>query len=862
MNILLISYDEELKEQIQLLEYYDITTCTEAETILEFCQQIFYPLILVDLSLPGVNGVEICRRLRAAQQDDYSMVLVIASDDQAESVQTALDAGANDYLIQPINVNLLYTRLEILKRQFHYLAQHRQAEEALRERDQQLELAITGSNGGLWSVKFNPEQPSVIPDEMYLSPQLKQFIGFADHEFPNSLRAWQNHILPEDVQRVRENTQRALTLGIHLDEIEYRMRHKDGSIRWIQSRGKLQHDEQRNPVRWAGIAWDITEHKQMENVLAESEERFRSVVENATIGMSIQHIQEACVVAVNRSLCKMLEYTEEELLGKTLLHFTHPDDRDISLEYLQKLESEQYESITFDKRYLTKRGDIVHVISSIALVKDYNGNPKFIIEQIQDITARKNAEDALRKSAEQYRLLIENVADGVGIIQNNVLVFVNKAFCTILGRTYEELVGINPVELFHTQYKEQVKEVLAQSERGIFQQELEAICVTGDGRKIWIEERHSMIQWGEKSALILTIIDITEDKLRELANEEERNYLKTINLALKSTLKDRYRFGDIIGKSPVMQEVYKLILSAAASDANVVIYGESGTGKELIASTIHYLSKRKEKVFAPVNCGAITETLFESEFFGHCKGAFTGAHQDQAGIFDYAHGGTLFLDEVGELNGEMQVKLLRVLENGEYTPVGDHTVKDADVRIIAATNQNLESMVEQGTMREDFFFRLYVIAISLPPLRDRREDIPLLIEYFLERYSEGEIKPRLPGHIFEKLYNYDWPGNVREVQNVLQRYLTTKRLDFVDFGADKPENNTTVFSLEDIALKNLELYKAIEVFEKRFITEILNQNQRHRRKTAEILGLPVRTLYRKIKKYQIFSNDGDTDVTR
>jgi transcriptional regulator with PAS, ATPase and Fis domain len=270
----------------------------------------------------------------------------------------------------------------------------------------------------------------------------------------------------------------------------------------------------------------------------------------------------------------------------------------------------------------------------------------------------------------------------------------------------------------------------------------------------------------------MTVRDITEAKLREMAMQQDAEHLRRENINLRSSIKDRYRLGSIIGKSRAMQEVYERILNAAATNANVIIYGDSGTGKELVARAIHDMSTRSQKPFVPVNCAAIPENLLESEFFGHKKGAFTGAHANKRGYLDMADGGTLFLDEVGELALSLQAKLLRAIENGGYTPVGSSVNKDADFRVIAATNRNLPEQLRTGGMREDFFYRIHVIPINVPPLRDRREDIPLLLEHFLKRYSEaGRVKP-VPGHVIGELINYHWPGNVPyfpQVKNALFR---------------------------------------------------------------------------------------------
>ncbi|MCP4400507.1 MAG: sigma-54-dependent Fis family transcriptional regulator, partial [bacterium] len=312
-----------------------------------------------------------------------------------------------------------------------------------------------------------------------------------------------------------------------------------------------------------------------------------------------------------------------------------------------------------------------------------------------------------------------------------------------------------------------------------------------------------------------------------------------------TTIKDRYKFGEIIGKSQVMQEIYELVASASASDAHVTISGESGTGKELIAHTIHQLSERCKQAFVPVNCGAIPESLFESEFFGYRKGAFTGADRNKAGLFDQAHHGTLFLDEVGELSPLLQVKLLRAIDCGEYMPLGSNTAKKVDVRIVTATNRNLEEQVEKKLMREDFFYRIQVISIEVPSLRERKEDIPLLIDHVLKQYNTGGDHPALPGKIAEVLYTYDWPGNIRQLQNVLQRYLTVKRLDFLGPGSTMPAEVDD----SEVMQQSLTLQDAIETFEKQFLMKTLERHHWQKAKAATTLGIERRTLYRKIKKF-------------
>jgi transcriptional regulator with PAS, ATPase and Fis domain len=289
-----------------------------------------------------------------------------------------------------------------------------------------------------------------------------------------------------------------------------------------------------------------------------------------------------------------------------------------------------------------------------------------------------------------------------------------------------------------------------------------------------------------------------------------------------------------------------MISKAAASSYPVMIYGESGTGKELVAKTIHALRCTGNEPFVTVNCGAVTESLFEREFFGHRKGAFTDAVRDVPGFLDAAHGGTLLLDEIGELPLAMQVKLLRVLESGEYTPVGDVAAKKADMHVVAATNKDLGELVQKGEFREDLFYRIQVIVITLPPLRERREDIRLLVEHILAKHDAEDELADLPEKLREMLYHYDWPGNVRELTNTIQRYLATDSVALPGRPRQASDQNMpTAAGLHD----------AMESLERKMIAAALQQTQWHRGGAAKLLKIPRRSLQRKIQKYGLASSD-------
>ncbi|MCP4405075.1 MAG: PAS domain S-box protein [bacterium] len=477
----------------------------------------------------------------------------------------------------------------------------------------------------------------------------------------------------------------------------------------------------------------------------------------------------------------------------------------------------------------------------------------------REIVKRQQIEYSLRVSEQQYRLLAESVGDGIVIVQDGLLVFTNAVFAGIIGCSPGDLLRVEAMSLFSKNTRQTVHDWLARGEEEPLNLQWQAELITRDECIRWIEVSQTSIVWEGKPAILLTVRDIHDRKFRETRLEEERTRLRQENITLKSTITERYKFGPIVGKSPAMQRVYELILSAAVSDVNVLICGESGTGKELIAHRIHQVSRRKKQAFVPVNCASIPETLFEREFFGHRKGSFTGADRDRPGLFDQAHRGTLFLDEVTELSPGTQAKLLRVLQDGQYFQIGSAVPKQADVLVIAATNKEWKTLIEQELLRKDFFYRICVIEIRVPPLRERKEDLPLLIEHLLDQYRRKQERVQgsplqdfptelimLPAELVQALYMYQWSGNVRELDNVLQRYLATDDLASV---ISLISGSRQAYSVPDVPKSaEISLPEAVKAFEKQMIADMLARMHYHKTKSARMLGIPRRTLHHKIKQ--------------
>ncbi len=344
---------------------------------------------------------------------------------------------------------------------------------------------------------------------------------------------------------------------------------------------------------------------------------------------------------------------------------------------------------------------------------------------------------------------------------------------------------------------------------------------------------------------------INVEKALKFKNLEEENF------RLKKALKKKYSQKNIIGTSPPIQKIFQLIDKVADTDSTVLVSGPSGTGKELVARAIHYDSSRSDKPIVIINCGAIPETLLESELFGHEKGSYTGAHKGRVGRFEMANGGTMFLDEIGEMSPTLQVKLLRVLQDQRFERVGGTKTIHVDVRIIAATNKNLTVAINNGSFREDLYYRLNVIPIKVPSLKQRHSDIPLLINHFLKKFTNYQ-KHEIEGfseEAIDALTEYDWPGNIRELENVVKRTIILSENPIMEFE-DLPEHiqqKSVVAQVSDTDSldEGLSLVEAVKDYERKLILEALEKSEGVKTKAAKLLNIKRTTLVEKIKKQKL-----------
>jgi two-component system response regulator PilR (NtrC family) len=352
------------------------------------------------------------------------------------------------------------------------------------------------------------------------------------------------------------------------------------------------------------------------------------------------------------------------------------------------------------------------------------------------------------------------------------------------------------------------------------------------------------------------VVEVVRKALEQRELRKERRQLQQENLLLKRTLGAKHQYGDIIGRSEVMAAVFRLIETVAPTTSTILITGESGTGKELAARAIHFNSPRRDRPFVALNCGALPETLLESELFGHVRGAFTGAAANKKGLIELAERGTVFLDEIAEMTPMVQVKLLRVLQDRRFRRLGGLDEIEADIRIIAATNQDLTKLVAENKFREDLFYRINVIPIHLPPLRERREDVPLLADHFLGRYREQMRKSvtGISGEAMALLMAYRWPGNIRELENVVERAVALEQTPVI-----LPDSLSPVVrggapktgSAVDLPDTGFQLEEHVQQIERGYITEALRRAGGVQSRAAEILGMTFRSFRYYAKKYEI-----------
>jgi len=526
------------------------------------------------------------------------------------------------------------------------------------------------------------------------------------------------------------------------------------------------------------ILRDITDRKRALDALRQSEERFAKAFQANPQPMSLTRIADGHYLHVNESFLELSGYTREEVIGRTSLELNIWETAKAREDFIDEL-NKRGSVVNKEAKFRTKDGSFRTFLSSAErLVLD---GEECLLVASSDITERMLAQRALQESEERFRNMAETAPVMIWVTDPyQTCTYVNKSWLEFTGRPIEQELGRGWADVIHP---DDVEPCLAKNSAafdGRHAVNLEFRARRADGKYRWILS-HGTPRFstdGEFLGYIGSCLDITERRESEQALRtaheelhELKNQLEAENIYLQEELRSDQTFGEIVGESDAIRYVLFKVSQVALTDSTVLITGETGTGKELVARAIHSSSSRKDRPLIKVNCAALPASLIESELFGHEKGAFTGAVGRKPGRFELANGGTIFLDEIGELPLESQVRLLRVIQEGEFERLGSTRTIKVDVRIIAATNRNLKLEVEKGTFREDLWYRLNVFPITVPPLRQRPQDIPLLVEHFVGKYSKkfGKTITSISPRTMQTLQAHYWPGNVREMANVIER---------------------------------------------------------------------------------------------
>ena len=558
-------------------------------------------------------------------------------------------------------------------------------------------------------------------------------------------------------------------------QIEKQYRRKDGSLIWVSNNVSLVPGTDRVPRFVMVLCEDITERKRAEQALQRSEAYLAEAQKLTHTGSWVWNVRTDALFW-SREVFRIYDYDPEKMAHPTWDFFerVHPEDRPKFEQRKMRMAStrKEWTDSKIDFRIVLPDGTIKH-LHSIAHPVIESGDE--VVGTVMDVTEQHDARAALQTAFEQIkaeeaelRRMTDAIASLIYVFRpDGTALYANQAVLDYTGLTLEDVQREDfPARIFHPEDMERLIEKRHEALASGKPFELEKRKLGKDGKYRWFLVRYNPLR-DDQGHIIRWYATGTDIEDRKQAEERMRDE----NLALREEIDQAFMFEDIVGSSPALQTVLSSIVKVAPTDSTVLITGETGTGKELIARAIHKHSQRSGHAFISVNCASMPSSLIASELFGHEKGAFTGAVQRRQGRFELAHSGTIFLDEVGELPAETQIALLRVLQERQFERVGGNRLIPTDVRIIAATNRDLMAAIAAGTFRSDLFYRLNVFPIEVPPLRKRKEDIPMLVEYFVKRYAEkvGKQICKIDKKTLEMCQSYPWPGNIRELQNIVER---------------------------------------------------------------------------------------------
>ena len=670
------------------------------------------------------------------------------------------------------------------------------------------------------------------------------------------VRSFSSEVHPGDVDRLKTLADRAMSDGL-ASGLEVRLRKADGSYRWFLARYNPVRDEGGQVIRWYVACTDIEDQKQAqdslrhENVaLKRAEEKIRE--QEAELRQILDFVPQLVRVFgpdheriyANRTGLDYLGVSLEEWRQiQDMCRFVHPDDGDRMRAFFDRARSIGA-ACELEVRLRKADGSYRWFLVRYNPVCDNKGQVMRWYVAGTDITEHKTAEEELQQLVDFVRHII------TVLLPNGKITYANRVARDYTGLTLDEYRSVDVIA--RVIHPDDIERMRAVRERGLSANnpfEIEARTVGNDGLCRWILYRYNPLrdERGQIARWYVTGTDIEDRKQAE-------DRLQRENVALREEIDKTSMFEEIVGTSPALKTVLSHISKVAPIDSTVLIFGETGTGKELVARAIHRRSVRALRPFVSVNCAAIPRDLVASELFGHEQGAFTGATRQRLGRFELANGGTIFLDEVGELPIETQIALLRVLQEREFERVGGTRRIHADVRIIAATNRDLQAAISGGSFRRDLFYRLNVFPVEIPPLRERRQDIPLLVEYFIDRYARkaGKNITSVEKKTLQLLESYDWPGNIRELQNVIERSVILCESEVLSVNESwLPKDSIPIEPNNDSELtaKQAQAKRAIEAALRESRGRVSGPSG-----AAAKLGIPRSTLESKIRSLKIDKN--------
>jgi len=689
------------------------------------------------------------------------------------------------------------------------ITDRKRAEDALRQSEERLRQIAENVREVLFVMDFRGSGSL-----LYVSPAYEKIWGRSCQSLYENPLAWFDVIHPEDRERLAPAMERFLRDGVF--EEEYRVVRPDGSTSWIWDRSVPVYDATGAVVRAVGIAEDITDRKEAEDALRLSEERFRSLVEGVKDYAIFLLDLEGRVASWSPGAERIKGYRAEEIIGQHFSKFYTPEDIE------RKKPERELEAAAAQGRFedegwrLRKDGTRFWASVLLTALKDKSGKVRGFVKVTRDFTERKKAEGAVLLELTNVMVSNLDIRRLLSAISNGIRQVVPYDFASVA--LFDPAIGKLRVQVLDTSFGKDLESAdlvvpLADTPAGWTFTSREPLVLEhlDSTRFPSTALRHLTVQ-GIKSACWMPLISRARvlgaltigrrepgafqerdlNLLSQVSNQvalaldnaaafrqiaELKDRLAEEKLYLEEELRTEYNFDEIVGESSALKRVLKEVETVAPADATVLIQGETGTGKELVARAIHRLSTRRDHTFVKLNCAAIPSGLLESELFGHEKGAFTGAIMQKIGRLELAHQGTIFLDEVGDIPLEIQPKLLRALQEKEFERLGSTRTIPVDARLVAATNRDLARMVEERQFRSDLYYRLKVFPITVPPLRERPEDIPLLVHYFAQRHAQRMNKriDTIPSEAMNALVHWSWPGNVRELENLLERAVILSR---------------------------------------------------------------------------------------